>query len=107
MTVQRYAPNLIVWPVAQSLKRLEMPFETMTSDLPGENMRPSTSVRPGRSFMPLSPIPRIVTFEEPPSRFSRFRTMTSSGEASGFPSASGEMPGSVVMSGTCSREMPD
>src|ERR1035438_3722466 len=34
-TVQRYAPNLIVWPVAQSLKRLETLFETMTSDLPG------------------------------------------------------------------------
>src|ERR1039457_2744778 len=106
-TVQRYAPNLIVWPVAQSLNRLETLRETATSDLPGVNQRPSTSVRPGRSFIPFSPIPRIVTFEEPPSRFSRFRTTTSSAEASGLPSPSGATPGGGRVSGTRSRGMPD
>ncbi len=106
-TFQRYAPKRIVCPVVQSLKRWLTLLETTTSDLPGVNQRPSTSVRPGRSFIPFSPMPRIVTFDEPPSIFSRFRTITSSGDASGFPSASGAMPGSVRIRGTWSREIPD
>ncbi len=81
--------------------------ETITSEVPGTNIRPSVSVICGRSAIPFSSTPRIVTFEQPPSRLSRLRTTTSSAEASGFPSASFSMPGSVRRAGTWSRPIPD
>jgi hypothetical protein len=84
-----------------------MRLATMTSSVPGVNMRPWTSVMPPRSSGAAGSTPRSMTFDEPfcPRR-SLFTTITISTLARGRPSGPTATSGSALRMFAWSSVMP-